>query len=168
MGAVEYQSFNAADHLVDRHVREGRGGRVAVVAGDRSLTYAELADEVARAAAGLRSLDVRPEERVMFCMADGVELLAGILAAMRIGAVPVPVSTMVTGADLGRLLADSRARLLCVSVEFAAAARVAVEMATEVVHVVIDGDDEVPSPVAVHRWSEFTDHDTSQIGRAHV
>ena len=41
----------------------------------------------------------------MLCMADGVELLAGILAAMRIGAVPVPVSTMVTGADLGVLLA---------------------------------------------------------------
>ena len=30
-GTPTYQSFNAADHLVDRHVREGRGDRLAVV-----------------------------------------------------------------------------------------------------------------------------------------
>jgi len=152
-GTPTYQSFNAADHLVDRHVRDGRGDRLAVVCAGQSLTYAALADEIARVAAGLRSLGVRPEERVMLCMADGVELLTGILAAMRIGAVPVPVSTMVTGAELGTMLADCRARLLCVSVEFAAAAQVAVEMAPEVVHVVVDGDVDVP--FAVHRWSEF-------------
>ncbi|HEX4723072.1 MAG TPA: benzoate-CoA ligase family protein [Pseudonocardiaceae bacterium] len=155
----DYEVFNATDHLVDRHVRDGRGDRLAVVCGSRSLTYAELADEVARVAAGLRTLSVRPEERVMLCMADGIELFTGILAAMRIGAVPVPVSTMVTGAELGKVLADSRARLLCVSVEFAAAARAALEMAPEVAHVVVDGDDDVVSPVAVHRWSEFTEPD---------
>jgi benzoate-CoA ligase family protein len=151
----DHEVFNAADYLVDRHVRDGDGDRLAVVCGSRSLTYAELADEVLRVAAGLRALDVRPEERVMLCMADGVELFTGILAAMRIGAVPVPVSTMATGTELGTMLADSRARLLCVSVEFAAAARVAVAMAPEVAHVVIDGDAEVSSSVAVHRWSEF-------------
>jgi benzoate-CoA ligase family protein len=155
----DYELFNAADYLVDRHVRDGRGDRVAVLCGADSLTYAELADDVARVAAGLRTLGVRPEERVMFCMADGVELLSGILAAMRIGAVPVPVSTMATGADLGTLLADSRARLLCASVEFAALAQVAVDMAPEVCHLVVDGDVEGPSSVAVHRWSDFTGTD---------
>ena len=152
--------FNAADHLVDRHVRDGRGDRLAVVAADRSLTYAELADEVSRVAAGLRTLGVRPEERVMLCMADGIELLTGILAALRIGAVPVPVSTMVTGLELAKLVTDSRTRVLCVSAEFAALASVAVDMSPELVHLVVDGDvTGRPPELAVHRWVDFAGTD---------
>jgi benzoate-CoA ligase family protein len=88
-------------------------------------------------------------------MADGVELCAGILAAMRIGAVPVPVSTMFTGAELGSVLADSRARVLCVSVEFADVAAAATALAPEVVHVVLDGPAEFAAAptVAVHGWA---------------
>jgi benzoate-CoA ligase family protein len=155
-GTPEYQSFNAADHLVDRHLREGRGDRVAVVCADRTLTYTDLAEETRRVAAGLRALGVRPEERVMLCMADGVELLTGILAAMRLGAVPVPVSTMVTGTELGMVLADSRARLLCVSTEFASAAWTALGMAPEVEHVVVDGDFPPGASVSVHPWAELS------------
>ena len=156
----DYELFNAADYLVDRHVREGRGDRLAVVCGERSLTYGQLADEVARVAAALRGLGVRPEERVVFCMADGVELLSGILAAMRIGAVPVPVSTMVTGLELATLVTDSRTRVLCVSAEFAALASVAVDMAPELVHLVVDGDvTGRPPELAVHRWVDFTGTD---------
>ena len=95
----------------------------------------------------------------MLCMADGVELLTGILAAMRLGAVPVPVSTMATGADLGKMLADSRARLLCVSVEFAAAGEIAVGLAPEVAHVVVDGDIELTTRASVHRWKELSGAD---------
>ncbi|HEX3647144.1 MAG TPA: benzoate-CoA ligase family protein [Pseudonocardiaceae bacterium] len=157
MVTVDHQPFNASDYLVDRHVREGRGDRVAVLAGDRVLTYAELADEIHRVAAGLRSLGVRPEERILLCMADGVELLSAILGAMRIGAVPVPVSTMVTGTELGVLLADCRARVFCVSVEFAPAAAAALASAPEVAHVVVDGDVDLAAgpTVAVHGWAEL-------------
>lgn len=147
------ESFNAADYLVDRHVRDGNGSRVAVVSAGRTLTYAQLADEVHRVAAGLRSLGVRPEERVVFCMADGVELLSGILAAMHLGAVPVPVSTMVTGDELATMVVDARARVLCVSAEFAAAASAAISVAPEVVHVVLDGEAELGVPA--HRWAEL-------------
>jgi benzoate-CoA ligase family protein len=145
--------FNAADFLVDRHVRDGNGARLAVVSGSATLSYAELAGEVHRVAAGFRSLGVRPEERVVFCMADGIELLSGILAAMYLGAVPVPVSTMVTGEELAGMVVDARARVLCVSVEFAAAASAALVVAPEVVHVVVDGEAELG--VAARSWSEL-------------
>jgi benzoate-CoA ligase family protein len=95
-------------------------------------------------AAGFRALGVRPEERVLLCMADGLELLTGILGAMHIGAVPVPVSTMVTGAELATVLVDARARVLCVSTEFAGAAKVALATATEVRHVLVDGATDLP------------------------
>jgi acyl-coenzyme A synthetase/AMP-(fatty) acid ligase len=58
--------FNAADFLVDRHVRAGNGQRTAVLTAQRRLTYAELAEEVHRVAAGFAELGVRPEERVVF------------------------------------------------------------------------------------------------------
>jgi len=132
--------FNAADWLVDRHVREGNGSRTAVVTPTRSLTYEELSGEVRRVAAGLRALGVRPEERVLFCMADDVGLFTGILAAFRIGAVAVPASTMLTGAELGRLVADCRSRVVLGSAEFAPVVRAAVQQAPEVEHLVLGGD----------------------------
>jgi len=48
--------FNVADYLVDRHVREGRGERTAIIAGDESITYAQVADRSNRLGNGLRSL----------------------------------------------------------------------------------------------------------------
>ncbi|MFF4500637.1 benzoate-CoA ligase family protein [Streptomyces sp. NPDC001401] len=130
--------FNAADWLVDRHVRDGNGGRTAVVTPTRSLTYEELSGEVRRVAAGLRALGVRPEERVLFCMADDIELFTGILAAFRIGAVAVPASTMLTGAELGRLVADCRSRVVLGSEEFGPVVRSAVQEAPEVERLVLD------------------------------
>ncbi|HEV8561218.1 MAG TPA: benzoate-CoA ligase family protein [Actinophytocola sp.] len=149
--------FNAADFLVHRHVRDGSGDRVAVVSPGRSLTYRRLSDEVRRVAAGLRALGVRPEERAMFCMADDVELLTGILGAMHLGAVPVPVSTMVTGAELGQMLADSRARILCLSVEFAVAGCEAAAAAPDVTTVVLDGpaDFAMRDGVSVMEWADM-------------
>lgn len=149
--------FNAAEYLVDRHILAGNGNRPAVVAGQRSLSYVELSDEVHRVAAGLRAIGVRPEERVLFCMADDVELMSGILGAMYLGAVPVPVSTMVTGAELGKVLADSRARVLCVSTEFAEAAGTATTLAPEVTDVVLDGEITFAGRAGItqHQWTQL-------------
>ncbi|MCU1681382.1 MAG: badA [Amycolatopsis sp.] len=151
-------TFNAADFLVDRHVREGRGERVAAVSARRTLTYAELSAEVRRVATGFRNLGVRPEERVMLCMVDDVELLSGILGAMYAGAVPIPVSTMVTGPELGKVLGDSRARVLCVSGEFAGQAVEAVALAPEVTDVVLDRGETAGfgDRVATHDWTSLS------------
>ncbi|MEU6143894.1 benzoate-CoA ligase family protein [Streptomyces sp. NPDC047081] len=132
--------FNAADWLVDRQVRAGAGGRTAVVTPTRSLTYEELSGEVRRVAAGLHALGVRPEERVLFCMADDIELFTGILAAFRIGAVAVPASTMLTGAELGRLVADCRSRVVLGSAEFAPVVRAALQETPEVEHPLLGGE----------------------------
>lgn len=153
--------FNAADYLVDRHLREGHGARTAVVASTRTLSYQQLADEVHRVAGGLRRLGVRPENRVMFCMADDVELLTGILGAMYLGAVPVPVSTMLTGPELGELVIDSRTRILCASTEFANAAATAAAMAPELREVIFDtqpGAEIIPG-LRVHCWDSITSAD---------
>jgi benzoate-CoA ligase len=132
------KTFNAADWLVARQVREGNGSRVAVRGSAAALTYAELDGLVRQVAGGLARLGVRPEERVVMVMADDVELYAAILGAMWLGAVPVPVSTMLTGVELGALLADSRGRVVLCSHEFAGAVSAALAAAPEVRAVVVD------------------------------
>jgi len=146
--------FNAADYLVDRHIREGHGERKAVISSSRTLTYHDLADAVHRVAGGLQQLGVQPKERVMLCMADDVEQLTVILAAIYLGAIPIPVSTMLTGNELGCLLDDSGAKVLCASTEFATQAAAAIAAVPEVSHVVFDGAPavEVPARVAQHQW----------------
>jgi benzoate-CoA ligase len=118
--------FNATDYLVHRRVAAGDGARTALRYPGGQLSYAELADRVHAVAAGLAAIGVRPEERVMFYAADGPELFAGILGAMQLGAVAVPVSTMLTADDLAGLVVDARARVLVTSAEFVANARASV------------------------------------------
>jgi len=55
-------------------------------------------------------------------MADSPHFAVVYLAAMRVGAIPVPVSTMLRRDGIAELLRDSRARFLAVTTEFAAAA----------------------------------------------
>ena len=133
--------FNAAAYLTERRARRRRRrpDRVAPPARAR-ITYAELTAEVRRVAGGLAALGVRPEERVLLCMTDDVELATGILAAMYLGAVAVPCSTMLTGGELATLVVDSRARVLLGSQEFADAVVAAAADAPDLRHVVLTGD----------------------------
>jgi benzoate-CoA ligase family protein len=123
--------FNAGEYLLDRHVHAGAGDRLALtgVAGD--LTYADLYDRVRRAATVLVDFGLRPEQRLLMFMADSPDFVMIYLAALRIGAVPVPVSTMLHTDGLAELLRDSRARLLAVTPQYAATAQAAVVDAPE-------------------------------------
>jgi acyl-coenzyme A synthetase/AMP-(fatty) acid ligase len=82
--------FNAADFLVHRHVRGGRGATTALI-GTSTRTYGELSDDLARLAGGLRALGLRSDDRIVLAMADDVAMATTILAAFHAGFVAVPV-----------------------------------------------------------------------------
>jgi len=96
-------------------VQAGYGARTALVHGDSAISYEELLDSVRAASGGLRRLGVRPEERVLLILRDGPELAAAILAAMRIGAVALPVNPLLPPRDLVGIARDARARCAIVS-----------------------------------------------------
>ncbi|GAA1312432.1 benzoate-CoA ligase family protein [Pseudonocardia xinjiangensis] len=150
--------FNAAEYLVGRRVDAGDGDRVAIIHPGGTLTYAELSVEVRRVAAGLVAIGVRPEERVLMCMADDVELATAILAAMYVGAIAVPSSTMLTGGELRKLVLDSRARVLLGDTRFAGAVAGAATDAPDLRHVVLTGDTapQVAGPAAL-TWQGLLD-----------
>jgi benzoate-CoA ligase len=132
--------FNAAAYLTERRVDAGDGDRVALRHPRGTHTYAELTAEVRRVAAGLVGIGVRPEERVLLCMADDVELATAVLATMYMGAVAVPASTMLTARELATLVVDSRARVAVGSRGFADAVTAAAAGAPDLRHVVLTGD----------------------------
>jgi acyl-CoA synthetase (AMP-forming)/AMP-acid ligase II len=81
---------NTASLLDDGIARAGQ--RLALVQGSRALTYAELGDRVARLAAGLAALGLRPGDRIVLLMPNRVELVESLWAAFHGGFVAVPVN----------------------------------------------------------------------------
>jgi benzoate-CoA ligase family protein len=150
------QLFNASEYLLDRRLAAGDAGRLALTGPAGDLSYAELWDKVRRTAAGLRAVGVQPEQRILMVMADSPHFAVVYLAAMRVGAIPVPVSTMLRSDGIAELLHDSRARFLAVTSEFAAAAESAAAAAPELAGILLSpGPAETPlgesvAPVPVY------------------
>ncbi|HVB17074.1 MAG TPA: benzoate-CoA ligase family protein, partial [Stellaceae bacterium] len=109
-------SGNAYDYFVERHVREGRGGRLAFVDPWRNLTYGALADASARFAAGLRAAGIERERRIALVMLDTVDFPIAFWGAIRAGVIPVPINTLLPPDIAGYILDDSRAAALFISV----------------------------------------------------
>jgi benzoate-CoA ligase family protein len=124
------QFFNACEYLLDRRLAAGEGDRLALTGPAGELSYTQLWDRVRRTAAGLRAIGVQPEQRILMVMSDSPNFVVVYLAAMRVGAIPVPVSTMLRADGIAELLRDSRARFMAVTSEFAAAAESAAELAS--------------------------------------
>jgi benzoate-CoA ligase family protein len=106
--------FNAAAYFVDRHVGEGRSSRIAIECGDVRMTYGELCARVNQFGNGLKSLGVRMEERVLMLLPDVPEFAFSFFGAIKIGAVAVPVNTLLKSQDYKYLLNNSRARVAIV------------------------------------------------------
>lgn len=146
------ETFNAGAYLLDRRLQQGDGERVALHTPTGRVNYLQLDSLTRRVTAGLRALGLHRDDRVVLVMSDSVEMVAAILGAFRAGLVAVPVSTMLGGAELASIVADSGARALIATEEFAAAVRVAVDAADELEHLVLVGGD-VQVPVHVRRQS---------------
>jgi acetyl-CoA synthetase len=83
--------LNASYNCLDRHVEAGKGDKVAYhwvgEPGDtRTLTYAQLKDEVCRAANALVELGIQTGDRVAIYMPMIPELVIAMLACARLGA----------------------------------------------------------------------------------
>ena len=105
--------FNFAEHLLQANV--ARPAKAAFVDDAGTLSYAELQQRVLRVAAGLRSLGLRREERVLLLMQDCNDWPVSFLGAVYAGLVPVAVNTLLTADDYAYMLENSRAQAVLVS-----------------------------------------------------
>ena len=104
-------TYNAS-LIVDRQVEAGREDKPAFVAPDATLTYGELRRQVNRMGHLLRSLGVGREHRVLLVLDDTTAFPLAFLGAMRIGAVPIPVSALDKADNFRHYVEDSYATVV--------------------------------------------------------
>ena len=110
-------TLNVSYNCLDRHVEAGLGDRVAYhwegEPGDRrTITYAELLDEVQRFANVLKGLGVRRGDRVAIYMPMIPELPVAMLACARIGAPHSVVFGGFSADSLADRINDARCKVL--------------------------------------------------------
>ncbi|TQK68332.1 acetate--CoA ligase [Nocardioides sp. SLBN-35] len=110
--------LNAAYNCVDRHVEAGRGDKVAIhwvgePEGDtRDITYAQLKDEVSKAANALTDLGVGKGDRVAIYLPMIPEAVVTMLACARIGAPHTVVFGGFSADALASRLDDCQAKVV--------------------------------------------------------
>jgi benzoate-CoA ligase family protein len=155
--------YNAAAWLLDRQLDAGHGDRIAYRIDGRTVSYAELGDEVARAQNALRELDVRRGERVALVVDDELAFPAWFLGALRSGAVPVPLSTMLTADELAAIVADAGAGTVVVSAGYGGHLGPMAAGPSELRNAVAIGDAVAAGGLPVHGWSDFTDRSEAPV-----
>ena len=103
--------------LLERHLAE-RPEAVAFVEGERRITYAEFDALQRNAAAWLMENGVRAGDHVAVWLVNRIEWLALLFGLARIGATLVAVNTRYRAAELEDILAESRARMLVLQLNF--------------------------------------------------
>lgn len=109
------ERYNASTTFIDANLDAGRGNKTAILYGDQTLTYNDVAAMVNRTGNALIRLGVQMEQRVLLLLLDSPEFVASFFGAIRMGAVPIPTNTLLKSADYEYLLNDSRAVALIVS-----------------------------------------------------
>ena len=110
--------LNTAANALDRHVRDGRGDQPALIWDSamtdtqRTYTYAELRDEVARFAGALRSLGVDKGDRVIVYLPMIPEAAISMLACARIGAVHSVVFGGFAPRELAARIDDAKPKVI--------------------------------------------------------
>jgi 4-hydroxybenzoate-CoA ligase len=144
-------SYNACADLLDRNVEEGRGDKLAFIDPERKLTYGGLQEQTCRFARLLRTLGLRREERIALVMLDTVETPIAFLGALRAGVAPVPLNTLLVAEQYAHMLADSRARALCVSGALLPVLEPILAKLPELGHVIVVGGEARPRTIDFHQ-----------------
>lgn len=103
------ERLNMGAWLVDRHVAEGRGGKVAVFAEGRSWTFGELRELSNRFGNALEALGVGRGDHVLLRLGTTLPCMVAILGTFKVGAVPIPTSMLLREHEIEIILKNSDA-----------------------------------------------------------
>ena len=109
--------YNAAVDMIDRNIAEGRGGKLAVVDPVTKLTYAELSERIDRFTNAVPRMGIAREQRIALIMLDTVGLPIVFWGAIKAGAVPIPINTLLPPETWRYMIEDSRATAVVLSEE---------------------------------------------------
>jgi len=116
---LQRRPYNAVTDLIDAQVARGLADKIAFIDADRSLSYGALQECSCRFASGLKSLGLRPEERIGLLLYDTVDFPVAFWGGVRAGIVVLPLNTLLTAEQYAYILGDSRAAAIVASASLA-------------------------------------------------
>ena len=110
-------NFNIGEACTDRHLDTPQAEQVAMIVEDDALgtttiSFAELAHKTSQFAQLLRNMGVKPGDRVLIRLPNSLDYPIAFLGAMKMGAISVPTSTLLTAEEVAYLAKDSGATVL--------------------------------------------------------
>ena len=160
-------TLNVAYNCVDRHVEAGNGERVAIhwegepVGDQRTITYAELKDEVCKAANALTDLGLVAGDRVAIYMPMVPEAIVAMLACARLGVMHSVVFAGFSATALKARINDAEAKLvITVDGQYRRGKPASLK---DAVDEAVDGEDSIEHVLVVRRtgidipWTEGRD-----------
>ena len=109
--ATDYPRTSSIHRIFEDQARRTPDA-IALTAGDQSLTYSELNEKANQLARFLDSGGIKPGARVALCLDRSLEVIAGLLAILKVGAAYVPVDASYPASRLTFLIEDSQAQAL--------------------------------------------------------
>ena len=109
--------FNLCQYYLDHNIEAGRGDKICLTCEGETRTYGSLLERVKRLTAALREFGVRPEERVLIVLPDGLEFVETWFATLRAGAVFAMVNPLLKGEEYAKYLEYTKARIVVTSTE---------------------------------------------------
>ncbi|OLC27117.1 MAG: 4-hydroxybenzoate--CoA ligase [Chloroflexi bacterium 13_1_40CM_3_65_12] len=141
--------YNVGADLLERNLKAGREGKVAIHSAGGDVTYGELFKLACGAARTLTELGVRREERVLIVAFDSPGWVAAFLGAIRHGAVPVPVNPLLQRSeDYDHFIEDSLARVVVVDATSEEKLKAAAERAAQPPRLIRAGQISIEDEVA--------------------
>jgi long-chain acyl-CoA synthetase len=121
-------------------VADDYGGHAALAYGSERISHAELAERVARLAAGLSARGIGPGDPVALVMRDSPAFVLGFFAVTGLRAIAVPLNPHYKAAELGFCLRDCGVRAVLADADKVALCRDLVGGQDEAVEVIATGD----------------------------
>jgi len=113
---IQTPEWYNASVLVDLNLEAGRADKVAIFYGDEEVTYGDLARRINRFGHALKDLGIGQEDRILLVLNDTPSFPMAFFGAMRIGAVPIPVNTLLKEDDYRFFVENSRSRAIVTDV----------------------------------------------------
>ena len=149
--------FNATTAFLERNLVEGRGAKTAIYYEGQSYSYAQMAELANRVGNGLLDLGLDMEQRVALLMLDSPQLAASFFGAIKIGAVPIPLNTLLRPHDYLYMLNDSRARVLLIHAALWPQVQPIFSQLKYLRHVVVVGltQADIPATATMHDFEQW-------------
>ncbi|MDQ3509345.1 MAG: benzoate-CoA ligase family protein [Actinomycetota bacterium] len=138
---IELPDTYNASVLIDRNLEAGREDKTAIFCGDEEVTYGELARRINRFGNSLAGLGVRREDRILLMLNDTPSFPVAFFGAMRMGAVPIPVNTLLKPDEYRFFIENSGAKAVVCDAMHHATIRDALEGYSEPVEVIAANGD---------------------------